>query len=76
MPDYKLTHTGRIKRPSIAQVYEWMKQAWDNIGAVGALAMLLMERKRTNHFNDGDKIENEHQNFDKKDNEFYGFEDE
>ena len=31
MPYHDLTRTGRIKRPSIAQVSKWVKQAWGNI---------------------------------------------
>ena len=83
MPDHDLTVTGRIKRPSTAQVCEWVKQAWDNIrpeivvksfkrcGIINA----LNGTEDGAPFNDRN-IENKYQSFDNEDVEFYGFEDE
>ena len=78
MPGHNLTLTGRIKRPSFAQVCEWVKQAWDYIRP--EIAVKSFKKCGISNALNGTtmivRTENEYQSFNNEDDKFFGFEDE
>jgi len=76
-PTHHVTPTGRVKRPSISNVCEWVKNSWQRVKKCGISSALDGSEDDILYEESDASSENNHENdFSDSDKDFLGFYDE